>query len=58
MGVLTVSEMSDIALDRIQGNVSVDAPFTPAEVLRRLNDAKADIKLVDEVSDCSYPFLP
>lgn len=43
MAVLTYSEISDLALDRIQANVSTDAPFTAAQIARHLNDAYADV---------------
>jgi len=43
MGVLTVTEMIDLALDRIQANVSVDPAFTDTELMRYLNDAYADV---------------
>ena len=43
MAVLTFSELSDLALDRIQANVSTDAAFTSAEIARHLNEAYADV---------------
>ena len=43
MAVLTFNNISDLALDRIQANVSTDAPFTAAQIARQINDAYADI---------------
>ncbi len=43
MAVLTYSEIVDLALDRIQANVSTDAAFTATELVRHVNDAYADV---------------
>lgn len=43
MAVLTYSQISDLALDRIQANVTTDAPFTSAQIARHINDAYADV---------------
>ena len=43
MSVLTYTQISDLALDRIQANVSTDAPFTSAQIARYINDAYRDV---------------
>lgn len=43
MAVLLFSEISDLALDRAQVNVSTDPAFTAAVIARHINDAYADI---------------
>lgn len=43
MSVLLYSEISDLTLDRVQANVSTDAPVSAAELLRHVNEAYADV---------------
>lgn len=43
LSVLTLTEITDYALDRLQANVATDAPFTTAQINRQINDAYADI---------------
>lgn len=43
MAVLTYSEMSTLAMKRIQGDVANDPPFTAADILVHMNEAYADV---------------
>jgi len=47
MAVLSQAQISDLALDRIQANVTTDPPFSATEIQRRTNEA---YKLVWEIS--------
>ena len=43
MAVLLFTEISDLALDRVQVNVATDPAFTAAVIARAINDAYADV---------------